>query len=326
MKRKSAKILSLLMISLIALMGCSKTTDESSDSKDSLTIVTSFYPLYISTLNIIKDVPGVNLVNMTKPQTGCLHDYQLVPEDLKTLSKADIFVINGAGMEGFLNRVIANQSDLDIVDASKGISLLSSDGEEHSHEDEESHSTDSESHDHDHDHDHEDNPHVWVSITKNIEQVKNIAKGLSEYDPTNATKYEENASLYIQKLEALKSEMHEELDNLPNRNIITFHEAFPYFAEEFNLNIVGVVEVEPGTEPSPKQLEETIEIAKANNVKALFTEPQYAAKAAETIYKETGIKLYTLDPVVTGDSTPDSYDDYINKMKENMETLKEALK
>ena len=120
--------------------------------------------------------------------------------------------------------------------------------------------------------------------------------------------------------------MHEVIDTLPNRNIITFHEAFPYFAEEFNLNIVGVVEVEPGTEPSPKQLEETIEIAKNNNVKALFTEPQYAAKAATTISNETGIPLYTLDPIVTGDSTSDAYDDYITKMEQNLETLKEALK
>ena len=323
MKRKLTKILSLLMVSLISLMGCSKAPEESNDSSDSLTIVTSFYPIYISTLNIIKDVPGVNLVNMTKAQTGCLHDYQLSPEDLKTLSNASIFVINGAGMEGFLDRVISNQKDLNIVTASEGISLLSSEGEEHSHEDDHDNE---EEHSDDHDHDHEDNPHVWVSITKNIEQVKNIAKGLSEYDPANAAKYEENANTYIQKLEDLRAEMHEAIDDLPNRNIITFHEAFPYFAEEFNLNIVDVVEVEAGTEPSPKQLEETIEIAKANNVKSLFTEPQYAAKAAETIAKETGIKLYTLDPIVTGDSTPDSYDDYINKMKENLETLKEALK
>ena len=323
MKRKLTKILSLLMVSLISLIGCSKAPEESNDSSDSLTIVTSFYPIYISTLNIIKDVPGVNLVNMTKAQTGCLHDYQLSPEDLKTLSNASIFVINGAGMEGFLDRVISNQKDLNIVTASEGISLLSSEGEEHSHDDDHDNE---EEHSDDHDHDHEDNPHVWVSITKNIEQVKNIAKGLSEYDPANAAKYEENANTYIQKLEDLRAEMHEAIDDLPNRNIITFHEAFPYFAEEFNLNIVDVVEVEAGTEPSPKQLEETIEIAKANNVKSLFTEPQYAAKAAETIAKETGIKLYTLDPIVTGDSTPDSYDDYINKMKENLETLKEALK
>lgn len=324
MKKKYTKILSLLIITLVALMGCSSKNTESINDSNEITIVTSFYPIYISTLNIIKDVPNVKLINMTKAQTGCLHDYQLSPEDLKTLSSADIFVVNGAGMEGFLDKVISNEKDLDIVDSSEGIKLLTADGEEHSHDDE-NHNHDEEE-THADDHDHEDNPHVWVSISNNIKQVQNIADGLAKYDPDNADKYEANAKEYISKLEALKTEMHEVIDTLPNRNIVTFHEAFPYFAEEFNLNIVGVVEVEPGTEPSPKQLEETIEIAKNNNVKALFTEPQYAAKAATTISNETGIPLYTLDPIVTGDSTSDAYDDYITKMEQNLETLKEALK
>ena len=324
MKKKYTKILSLLIITLVALMGCSSKNTESINDSNEITIVTSFYPIYISTLNIIKDVPNVKLINMTKAQTGCLHDYQLSPEDLKTLSSADIFVVNGAGMEGFLDKVISNEKDLDIVDSSEGTKLLTADGEEHSHDDE-NHNHDEEE-THADDHDHEDNPHVWVSISNNIKQVQNIADGLAKYDPDNADKYEANAKEYISKLEALKTEMHEVIDTLPNRNIITFHEAFPYFAEEFNLNIVGVVEVEPGTEPSPKQLEETIEIAKNNNVKALFTEPQYAAKAATTISNETGIPLYTLDPIVTGDSTSDAYDDYITKMEQNLETLKEALK
>lgn len=324
MKKKYTKILSLLIITLVALMGCSSKNTESINDSNEITIVTSFYPIYISTLNIIKDVPNVKLINMTKAQTGCLHDYQLSPEDLKTLSSADIFVVNGAGMEGFLDKVISNEKDLDIVDSSEGIKLLTADGEEHSHDDE-NHNHDEEE-THADDHDHEDNPHVWVSISNNIKQVQNIADGLAKYDPDNADKYEANAKEYISKLEALKTEMHEVIDTLPNRNIITFHEAFPYFAEEFNLNIVGVVEVEPGTEPSPKQLEETIEIAKNNNVKALFTEPQYAAKAATTISNETGIPIYTLDPIVTGDSTSDAYDDYITKMEQNLETLKEALK
>ena len=334
MKKKFTKILSLILISLISLIGCSSTNTDSTKDSNELTIVTSFYPIYISTLNIIKDVPNVNLVNMTKAQTGCLHDYQLSPEDLKTLSTADIFVVNGAGMEGFLDKVISNEKNLNIVDASTGIQLLSSNGEEHIH-DEDTHNHNHSEEDHEHednhnhteeDHEHEDNPHVWVSISKNIEQVQNIADGLSKYDPSNAEKYQENAKEYIEKLETLRTEMHDTIDSLPNRNIITFHEAFPYFAEEFNLNIVGVVEVEAGTEPSPKQLEETIKIAKNNNVRALFTEPQYAAKAASTLSKETGIPLYTLDPIVTGDSTPNAYDDYLNKMKQNLETLKEALK
>ncbi len=315
MKRKFTKVTSLLLLTLIMFMGCGSSKEESNNtSSDKINIVTSFYPIYISTLNIIKDVPNVNLINMTKAQTGCLHDYQLAPEDLKTLSTADIFVVNGAGMEGFLDKVISNEKDLDIVDASEGIQLLTADGEGHSHDDE------------DPNHDHEDNPHVWVSISNSIKQVQNIADGLAKYDPVNADKYKANAKEYISKLESLKSEMQEGINSLPNRNIITFHEAFPYFAEEFDLNIVGVIALEPGTEPSPKELEETIELAKNNNVKALFTEPQYTAKAATTISKEAGVPIYTLDPIVTGDSTPDSYNDYINKMKQNLETLKEALK
>lgn len=315
MKRKFTKVTSLLLLTLIMFMGCGSSKEESNNtSSDKINIVTSFYPIYISTLNIIKDVPNVNLINMTKAQTGCLHDYQLAPEDLKTLSTADIFVVNGAGMEGFLDKVISNEKDLDIVDASEGIQLLTADGEGHSHDDE------------DPNHDHEDNPHVWVSISNSIKQVQNIADGLAKYDPVNADKYKANAKEYISKLESLKSEMQEGINSLPNRNIITFHEAFPYFAEEFDLNIVGVIALEPGTEPSPKELEETIELAKNNNVKALFTEPQYTAKAATTISKEAGVPIYTLDPIVTGDSTPDSYNYYINKMKQNLETLKEALK
>ena len=315
MKRKFTKVTSLLLLTLIMFMGCGSSKEESNNtSSDKINIVTSFYPIYISTLNIIKDVPNVNLINMTKAQTGCLHDYQLAPEDLKTLSTADIFVVNGAGMEGFLDKVISNEKDLDIVDASEGIQLLTADGEGHSHDDA------------DPNHDHEDNPHVWVSISNNIKQVQNIADGLAKYDPVNADKYKANAKEYISKLESLKSEMQEGINSLPNRNIITFHEAFPYFAEEFDLNIVGVIALEPGTEPSPKELEETIELAKNNNVKALFTEPQYTAKAATTISKEAGVPIYTLDPIVTGDSNPDSYNDYINKMKQNLETLKEALK
>ena len=120
--------------------------------------------------------------------------------------------------------------------------------------------------------------------------------------------------------------MHSELDNLPNRDIITFHEAFPYFAEEFNLNIVGVIEIEPDSEPSAKEIENIISTIKEHNIKALFTEPQYSSRVAQTIANETGASVYELDPIVTGDSNSNAYDDYINKMKENLNVLKEALK
>jgi hypothetical protein len=303
--RSTTKILSLLMLVLaLALVGCGadKAAEKPADKKavQPLRIVTSFYPMYVATINITDGVDGVDVHNMTKPQTGCLHDYQLMTEDMKTLENADVFVINGAGMEDFMDKVTEQQKKLKVVDASRGIKLI--------HDDEEG-----------------DNPHVWLSVTDAIAQVRNIADQLKEADPAHADAYEKNAAVYIEKLTALKTEMHAALDNVPHKDIVTFHEAFPYFAEEFNLNIIGVVEREPGTEPTPTELQETVEQVKGLSAKALFTEPQYSPAAAETIARETGAKIYTLDPVVTGEATPAAKDAYLDTMRKNMNTLKEAL-
>ena len=286
---------------LIILAGCSQN-DAKPNSKDkNFTIVTSFYPMYIATINVTKDISGVETINMTKPQTGCLHDYQLTPEDLIKIEEADAFVINGAGMEAFINDILKEKKGLHIIEASKGIELIK-------------------------DQSGEENPHVWVSITDSIIQVRNIADQLSSIDKAHANQYKANADAYIAKLEILKTKMHQSLDNIKSRDIITFHEAFPYFAKEFNLNIVAVIEREPGTAPSPKELEETIRIVNDSHVKALFAEPQYDVKAAQTIANETGAKIYTLDPMVTGDASPDSYDAYITGMEANLKSLIEALK
>ncbi|WP_315443371.1 metal ABC transporter solute-binding protein, Zn/Mn family [uncultured Selenomonas sp.] len=299
--RTTSKVLSLLLLVLsIALVGCGGA-DKAAEKKtaEPFRIVTSFYPMYVATINITDGVDGVEVYNMTKPQTGCLHDYQLMTEDMKTLEKADAFVINGAGMEDFMDKVTEQQKKLKVIDASRGIELI---------------------------HDEEgDNPHVWLSVTEAIAQVRNIADQLKEADPAHADAYEKNAAAYIEKLTALKTEMHAALDNVPHKDIVTFHEAFPYFAKEFNLNIIGVVEREPGTEPTPTELQETIEQVNSLPTKVLFTEPQYSPAAAETIARETGAKIYTLDPVVTGEATPQAKNAYIDTMKANMKVLKEAL-
>ncbi|EFW30680.1 metal ABC transporter substrate-binding protein [Selenomonas artemidis] len=303
--RSTTKILSLLMLVLsLALVGCGGTDKAAENPADKqpaqpFRIVTSFYPMYVATINITQGVDGVEVHNMTKPQTGCLHDYQLMTEDMKTLENADAFVINGAGMEDFMDKVTEQQKNLKVIDASRGIKLI---------------------------HDEEgDNPHVWLSVTDAIQQVRNIADQLKEADPAHADAYEKNAAAYIEKLTSLKTEMHAALDNVPHKDIVTFHEAFPYFAEEFHLNIIGVVEREPGTEPTPTELQETIEQVKGLSAKVLFTEPQYSPAAAETIARETGAKIYTLDPVVTGEATPAAKDAYLDTMRKNMNTLKEAL-
>jgi zinc transport system substrate-binding protein len=268
-----------------------------SETKE-IKVVASFYPMYIMAKNVAKDIPGVSVQNLTPPLTGCLHDYTVTTNDMRKLADAQVFVANGAGMESFLDKVIGQHPQLKIIQLSEGITLIKGDGEEGG------------------------NPHVWVSISNAIIQVKNLAKAMEEFDLNHKELYAKNAANYVAKLEALRQKMHAELAPYNGKSIITFHEAFPYFAQEFGLNIAAVVEREPGSEPSAKELAETIELIKKNNIPALFSEPQYPALAIRTIAKETGAKVYVLDPAVTG---PDNYDAYINIMENNLAVLKTAF-
>lgn len=292
MKKFFAAVFAALFY-LLAASGCAPRQAE----EPRFRVVTSFYPMYIMALNITDGIEGVQVDNMAGQQAGCLHDYQLQSKDMKNLEKADVFVINGAGMESFLEKVTDQLPDLAVVNAGEGIPLLEEDGEE--------------------------NPHLWVSITNCIQQVKNISEGLAQADDQNAERYRENAQDYVAKLTLLRAKMHSELDDLTNRDIITFHEAFPYFAQEFDLDIVRVVNREPDSQPNAKELAETIRMIKESGVKAVFAEPQYPQSAADIVAAESGAKVYVLDPAVTGE---DNRDAYLDAMEQNLEVLKEALR
>lgn len=302
MKTGISRVLAIAAICAILLSACSgrESTEPAVKGQKGLNIVTSFYPVYIETINVTKNIPGVSVTILSGNATGCLHDYNLRTGDMKRLEEADILVINGAGMEGFMDRIFEQQPGLQIVDASRGAELLKdeSTGEE--------------------------NAHVWVSVSGAIRQVRNIAEQLSAFDRANAQAYGKNAEAYVKKLEDLQVLMHKELDGLKDRNIVTFHEAFSYFAQEFNLNVSAVIELDPGSEPGAGQLASLVDTVRKDRVKALFTEPQYPSDIADIIAGETGAGVYVLDPVVTGSADGDA-DAYIVKMKENMKTLKEAL-
>ena len=205
-------------------------------------IVASFYPMYIMAKNVAKDVPGVSVQNLTPPLTGCLHDYTVTTNDMKKLADAQVFVANGAGMESFLDKIVAQHPNLKIIQLSEGIPLIKGPGNEG------------------------DNPHIWVSISNAILQVKNLGKAMEQYDPVHKQLYEKNSAGYTAKLEALRQKMHSELAPYKGMSIITFHEAFPYFAKEFDLRISAVVEREPGSEPSAKELADTIELVKKSKI------------------------------------------------------------
>lgn len=292
------KIFCLALILLtFALIGCGSEKNDDANLK----IVTSFYPMYLDTMNITRGVAGVEVVNLTPPQTGCLHDYQLTPEDMKLLETADIFVVNGLGMESFLDKVTEARPDLKIIDASDSpeITPIVENGVP--------------------------NPHVWLSITYSIQQVKNISAKLCELDPERAEAYKRQTLDYVDELTTLRDEMHISLTMLPNKEIVTFHEAFPYFAAEFGFKIAAVIEREPGTEPTPQELAATIEKINSLPAKVLFVEPQYSPKAAEAIARETGAKILTLDPIVTGDAKPENLLDYVERMLTNAINLANGL-
>jgi zinc transport system substrate-binding protein len=262
-----------------------------------LRVVTSFYPLYVTTLNIVDGVPGVTLRNLTRPTAGCLHDYQLTPAEMRALAEAGVFIINGAGMESFLAKATNHLPALTVINASAGLELLR-----------EAHGM---------------NPHVWVSVRGAIGQARAITAGLCARDPRHAAAYQRNAAAYIAQLEALRAELQVGLSGATTRTIITFHEAFPYFAHEFGLTVAAVIEREPGSEPNPRELADTIALVRTTGVTTLCAEPQYSARAAQAIARETGARVYLLDPAVTG---PPQKDAYLTIMRANLATLQRALR
>ena len=194
---------------------------------------------------------------------------------MKVLNKADVFLINGAGMESYLTRVMDTFPKLPVVDASAGITLLTEDGmdeyvddHDHDHEDEDAD-------DHGHHHAGEANAHIWLDAQNAIQMVDNLADGLISAMPQYEAQIEQNRADYVSRLTALDAELKETLAAVPNKNIVTFHEAFPYFARAYGLTVAAVVNHEPGDALSPAQLAELVRTIRELNNPPLFTEPQY---------------------------------------------------
>ena len=308
-----------------------KNTDEADDM---LTVVTSFYPMYIATLNIVDGVKGVRLENLSEPQTGCLHDFQLTPEDMKLLSTADVFVINGGGIESFMSDVAKAYPKLDVVEACEDVALLSDDESDSDHDHD--HDADAEpysDHDHDHeadtesdsahDHDHGDeNAHAWMSVPRYRTMVKTIASHLAQKDEAHAEEYYANAEKYDAKLAKLEKEQDSLKSLTDGQNIVIFHEAYAYVADDFSMNACYLLDLDEERSVSAGEIKQVISAIKDDGVSVILAEELYGKSMGDTVSCETDVHVVYIDPLNRGEYDKDSY---LDGMEQNIELIKDAF-
>ena len=314
--------------------GASDSTKNTDEADDMLTVVTSFYPMYIATLNIVDGVDGVRLENLSEPQTGCLHDFQLTPEDMKLLSTADVFVINGGGIESFMSDVAKAYPNLDVVEACEDVALLSDDEADSDHDHDHEADTESESdhnHDHDadiesesdHDHDHGDeNAHAWMSVPRYRTMVKTIASHLAQKDEAHAEEYYANAEKYDAKLAELEKEQDSLKDLTGGQNIIIFHEAYEYVADDFSMNACYLLDLDEERSVSAGEVKQVIGAIKDDGVSVILAEELYGKSMGDTVSRETDVHMVYIDPLNRGGYDKDSY---LDGMEHNIELIKEAF-
>ena len=285
-----------------------------------LNVLCTTFPVHQIARNVAQGREGVALQLMLPAGMGCPHDYALTPQDMRKLASADVLVVNGLGLEEFLDApVLAANPGIEIVDSSAGIpDLLEYAHDPHEAEDEHGHE------DHDHAHPHEGvNPHLFASPRQAARIALNVAAGLSKADPDGAATYFRNAQAYAARLNALADELAALGRTLKNNRIVEPHGVFDYLARDMGLEIAAVLRPH-GQEPSAAEMLDLVREIREKQAGAIFTEPQYPAKIGAALARETGLPTATLDPVATGpDEAPLDY--YETAMRKNMEVLRAVL-
>jgi len=297
--KKNKYIFVFLMLLAISLAGGIFTgayihLDEERQEHKGVYVVTSFYPVYIAALNVAKGSPGVVLKNLSEPQSGCMHDYQLTPQDMILLSKADLFLVNGGGIESFLADVGKSYPQLAIVKAADGLDLSD-----------------------------DENAHFWMDTRYYTGMVRSIAEALKEADPANARLYQENAEDYCGEVGKLTEQMEELREAAKGKPVVIFHEAYEYVAGELGMDAVYCLDLDEERQISAHEVAEVIEEISRGQVSVVFAEELYGKDMGDTVEAETQVKVCYLDALVRGDYRADSY---LSAVQANIDVLKQAFR
>lgn len=277
---------------------------------EAVNVYCTTYPLYLFTKNLTAGAKNVHTELIIPPGTGCPHDYALTPRDMRKLGVRNLILIrNGAGLDDFLLKPLQKMNpSAKIIDTSKGIKLLA----------EEDHCEHGCGHHH-----HSENPHLFASPFEAVKLVSNIAAGLEKEDPANAAVYRKNKAAYTARLQTLCNEFRQaaEQHKFRGKKIVTQHGVFDYLAREIGWDIAGSISGGAEAAVTATDMMNLVRKIKPMKVHAIFTEPQYPAKTAQTIAKECGIPVVELDPVANGPAAGGA-DYYEKTMRKNLDTLK----
>jgi zinc transport system substrate-binding protein len=295
--------LATVLVALLAGAACTSGTDSGK-----LKVVATIFPL----ADFVRNVGGNNVEVTTLMSAGdSPHTWEPLPTQVKTIADARLIIINGSGLEFWMEKVVeaAANPDLVIVDTSvfpaiEG-SLLAVDAD-HAGEDSR----------------HGVNPHIWLDPVLAQQQVEAIAQALTIVDPGNKDRYLRNAAAYVAELKALDEEIRNTTETFSVRQFIAFHPAWTYFANRYGLVEAAVIEESPGQDSSAHK-KEVIDLARALDIRAIFAEPQFNSEAAASIAEEVGAEVLFLDPVGSPE-LPDR-DSYLELMRYNVDQMRLAM-
>lgn len=292
MKRTLVLLLAGLSL-LVRLTGCVSGRRE----PEGVTVAATTYPVYLLASAVAEGAEQITIIPVVNQSVACLHDYTLTVSNMKTLEKADLILLNGAGLEDFMEDALRGKPT---VDCSEGVTLLESEEE-----------TD---------------PHIWLDPDRAAQMAENIAAGLAQADPNQADLYLSNGEAQAEALRALAETCRRELADLSCRQLITFHEGFSYLADCFDLEILTAIEEEAGSEASAKEIVEIVNLIEEYDLPVIFVERNGSEATARAIQRECGVEVAALTMMMSGPEEYGPDNCYETYLMENIEVLKEALK
>lgn len=277
-------------------------------------VLATTYPVYLITRAVTQSSPDVQVDLLIPAQTGCPHDYALTPRDMQKLAKARIVVINGLGLEAFLEKPLA-AGKFTIVDSSKGVKAIVEDhdedqhaapgGAEAAHKDGHDHAAGATGHEagqeagHGHDHGGV-NPHAFASPMQAAIMARNIGRGLAAAEPVAAKNCPEAAEAYAARLEAVGQRLAAVGAKAANKNVVALHDGMAYLVRDAGLNLVDVIQEDEEAQPSAARLLDLVKKIKVSKPVVLIGEPQYSEKPVRALSAETGVPAVQLDSLASG--------------------------